>query len=473
MRITLTVTAGPHKGQVFTFAGHDTFIVGRSKRAHFRLPVKDRYFSRVHFMVEVNPPHCRLMDLRSRNGSYVNGEQVTTADLKHGDEIKAGKTILSVSVEEDDAPVALPVASEVSRENASTPDTFATVKPAEPGTPRPPEPAPAATPRPPVPSSGPTDPCRVCLEPVSSGHRTSPLSRSHPDLPPLCPRCQKEIQNHPQPVPGYHIVREIGRGAMGIVYLALRAADGNLVALKTIIPAGTPSSGDIQRFLREASILRQLDHPHIVAFRDQGEVNGLVYFAMDFVRGCDAGHLLKQNKGPLAIGRAVGLVCQLLDALAYAHSRKFVHRDIKPANILITEESGREVVKLADFGLARIYQASTLSGLTLRGEPGGTPAFMPPEQILNFREAKPPADQYSSAATLYNLLTDRLIYDPAGNLNLLLLMILQEMPVPIRQRREEIPEGLAVIVHRALAREPEQRFDDVQAMRQALLAFGS
>src|SRR5207248_11205826 len=101
MRISLTVTAGPHEGTVFTFAGHDTFIVGRSKRAHFRLPVKDRYFSRVHFMIEVNPPHCRLMDLKSRNGSYVNGERVTTADLKHGDQIKAGKTILRVSVDQD------------------------------------------------------------------------------------------------------------------------------------------------------------------------------------------------------------------------------------------------------------------------------------------------------------------------------------------------------------------------------------
>ena len=173
---------------------------------------------------------------------------------------------------------------------------------------------------------------------------------------------------------------------MGIVYQALRAADGILVALKTIKPAGTPSSGDIQRFLREASILRQLDHPHIVAYRDQGEVDGLLFFAMDFVRGCDADQLLRKNQGPLAINCAVGLVCQLLDALAYAHSRKFVHRDIKPANLLVTEDNGRETVKLADFGLARICQASTLSGLTFRGELGGTPAFMPREQILNFRE---------------------------------------------------------------------------------------
>src|SRR5437899_3669615 len=98
MRVTLTVIGGPHEGQTFSFSGHDTFLVGRSKRAHFRLPAKDRYFSRFHFLVEVNPPYCRLMDLGSRNGTYVNGEKVASADLKNGDEIKAGHTLLRVVV---------------------------------------------------------------------------------------------------------------------------------------------------------------------------------------------------------------------------------------------------------------------------------------------------------------------------------------------------------------------------------------
>src|SRR5437868_10288804 len=100
MRITLTVIGGPHTGQAFSFSGHDTFLVGRSKRAHFRLAAKDKYFSRVHFLVEVNPPQCRLMDMGSHNGTYVNGQKVTTADLHDGDQIKAGKTVLRVAVEE-------------------------------------------------------------------------------------------------------------------------------------------------------------------------------------------------------------------------------------------------------------------------------------------------------------------------------------------------------------------------------------
>src|ERR1041385_6656349 len=100
MHITLTVTEGPHQGRVFTFDQHDTFLVGRSKKAHFHLPRVDRYFSRLHFLVEVNPPQCRLQDLHSRHGTYVNGQKVTAADLKDGDLIKGGHTVIRVALEE-------------------------------------------------------------------------------------------------------------------------------------------------------------------------------------------------------------------------------------------------------------------------------------------------------------------------------------------------------------------------------------
>src|SRR5436305_8938767 len=103
MRITLTVTAGPHQGRRFAFEGHDTFVVGRSKRAHFQLPARDKYFSRVHFLVEVNPPQCRLMDMGSRNGTYVNGQRVETVDLTDGDQIKAGHTVFRLSLADDPA----------------------------------------------------------------------------------------------------------------------------------------------------------------------------------------------------------------------------------------------------------------------------------------------------------------------------------------------------------------------------------
>lgn len=274
-----------------------------------------------------------------------------------------------------------------------------------------------------------------------------------------------------QSIAGYLLVRELGKGGMGIVYLAIREADGVVVALKTIISAVAPSPDDIERFLREADILRELDHPNIVAFRDMGECDGRFFFAMDYVRGIDAAHLLGE-RGPLPVDRAARIACQLLEALEYAHAKGFVHRDLKPANVLLTSVAGREVVKLADFGLARTYQASTLSGITITGTMAGTPPFMPPEQILNFRNVKPAADQYAAAALLYNLLTDRYIHDFPPSIQQKLLMIMQCDPEPILSRRPELPKELAAIIHRALAREPEKRFPDVKAFRKQLLKFG-
>ena len=153
----------------------------------------------------------------------------------------------------------------------------------------------------------------------------------------------------------------------------------------------------------------------------------------------------------------------LLDALEFAHGRGFVHRDIKPGNVLVSAADGS--VKLLDFGLARAYQASKLSGLTMTGQMAGTVAFMAPEQITNFREAKPPVDQYAAAATLYNLLTGHYAFDFPSDRIKQLLMILEDDPIPIRRHRADVPDGLAAVIHRAMARDPATRFADAAEMR--------
>jgi serine/threonine-protein kinase len=276
----------------------------------------------------------------------------------------------------------------------------------------------------------------------------------------------------PQPIPGYRIVRELGRGGMGLVYLAIRTTDGIPAALKTTMPAADTSDTEIRRFLREAEILGKLRHPHIVSFLEMGRANGRIFFAMEFVTGIDAYQLLK-TEGPLAVPRAVNLICQVLEALEYAHGQTFVHRDIKPSNLLVTKVDGREWVKVTDFGLARVYQTSRMSGLTLMGERGGTYPFMAPEQITHFREVQPAGDQYAAAATLYNLLTDCYLFDVAGKIEQWLVKVLQEEPVPIRDRRPDVPKRLADVIHRALAKEPAKRFADVGTMRKALAKFGA
>jgi eukaryotic-like serine/threonine-protein kinase len=475
MRVNLTVKAGPHEGAVFEFKERANFIVGRSERANFRLAVKDNSISRIHFMIEVNPPQCRLTDMESTNGTRVNGKKVAMADLKDGDLITAGKTKLLVSMIGGDETLAprtetiltegtgdfgaslqcelhaVPRTDHFEHAISSTDDSSRR---------RPAEKAPRS--------------CRLCGNDLDERELAADGSVGQtPNLAAiwLCPACQGRIGNESQPIPGYQVVRELGRGGMGVVYQAIRTADGALVALKTIKPAVDPTPSDLDRFLREARILSELDHPNIVSFHELGKSNGLLYFAMDYVVGRDAAHLLSEYGGPLPIGRAVDLICQVLWALDYAHAKGFVHLDVKPSNMLVTQEGGRDVVRLSDFGLARIYLTSRMSGLSTDGEFGGTAPFMAPEQINDLRATKPSADQYGAAATLYNFLTDRFIYDFPKKLHAKIMKILLEDPVPIRDRCPDLPEGLAAVIHRALARDPLARYANVRQMRRALLPF--
>jgi serine/threonine-protein kinase len=434
--IVLRVTEGPYAGRVFRFTDHDTFLVGRSPHAHFKLGGRDRYFSRIHFMIEANPPKARVVDMGSHNGTFLNGQRVTDPTLlAEGDQIEAGHTVLTVFL-----PGALSLDA--------------------PANPPPPPSLPALL--------SPTTALPAVPPPLGSCLVCNPRAGSS-SVQPICSSCEALMLAQPRLLPGYRIVRELGRGGMGVVYLGVREADGGLLAVKTIAPGLAGTSDQVERFLREARVLEALDHPHIVAFREMGEANGLLYFAMDYIRGTDAAGLLT-GQGSLPVERAVGLIAQVLQALDYAHAKRFVHRDVKPANILITRRDGEEFACLADFGLARIYQASQLSGLTATGVAGGTPAFMAPEQVTRYRDVEPAADQYTAAATLYALLTGALTHNFAKSNYERLVQLLHDDPIPIQQRRAGLPRALADAIHRALSRDPADRFPNARVFRRALLS---
>lgn len=399
MRITLTVTEGPHEGREFEFARHDTFLVGRSRHAHFQLPEKDRYFSRIHFMIEVNPPECRLVDMGSHNGTYVNGQKILAADLNDGDRIRAGHTTLKLTVRREP------------HESSSL----------------------------------------MLPSPETAREAASALPVEFPfDL-----------------VPGFHLERRLGEGNMGVTYLARRLADETFVALKLVRPASPGRSEQVAAFLKEARGLRELDHPHIVRFHEMGEAPGALFFVMDYVSGRDAGTLL-ENEGPLPVRRAARIIVQALRALEYGHARSMIHRDIKPANILVGGADGKEAVKLADYGLARVYQSSPLSGLTITRDIVASAPYMPPELITNYRQPTLFSDQYAAAATLYTLLTGEPVYDFPRETHLQFSLLLRQQPVPIRRRRPDLSEALAAVVHQALHRNPAHRFKDVRQFREAL-----
>jgi serine/threonine-protein kinase len=395
MHVTLTIVAGPHAGQVFPLADRDTFLVGRTPDCHFQLSYDDPYFSRRHFLIEVNAPRCRVLDLNSRNGIRVNGQKVTTADLKDGDEVRAGQTVFRLSLPPDDVPT-----------------TAAWTPPAH------------------------------LAEPMD-------LPRALPDI------------------PGYVLEKELGRGGMGTVYRARRESDGTRVAIKTIQPALGVSERNVERFLREARVLSDLRHPNVVGYLDSGSAGDLAYIVMEYVAGPDAQRVVREW-GPLPVRTAVKLIAQALTGLAYLHERGYVHRDVKPSNLLIGPHGDRKIVKVADFGLARAYEESKLSGLTLQGDIGGTPAFMAPEQITHLRDVGPGADQYAAAATLYYLLTGKTPYDLPKETDQALARILSEEPVPIADRNPGIPAAIAAAVHRSLNRSPEERFPDATSYARVL-----
>lgn len=435
MQIVLTVIGGPHIGKAFTFDQHDHFFVGRARQAQFRLPEADPYFSRMHFMIEANPPECRLLDLGSTNGTLVNGQKVQLADLKHGDQIQGGDTVIQVTIR-----------------NASDGEFPATLLKLA----TPPEPV-----REPV--------IENFAEPVPA--ITKPLGLV--DLPP-----QEHDNNANKPadeetckVPGYDCDKRLGSGAMGVVYRARRHSDGKLVAIKFLKPKFRGNDSDYQRFQREIHILRQLDHPAIVQLSEFGRTDDVMYFVMELIEGDNAKLWTEQQPRQIPISVAVGIVNRLLVALDYAHSRGFVHRDVKPGNILISQTGKSLHAKLTDFGLARAYQESKFSGLTLTGDLCGTPKFMAPEQITDARRVQPHSDQYAAAATLYWLLTKKYTHDFDKRIHRALNQILLEEPVPIQKRRPEIPDGLAKVIHRSLSKEPGRRFESAMELRELLRPF--
>jgi serine/threonine-protein kinase len=445
MQITLTVSAGPYTGQTFTFDRPERFLIGRSNKAHFRLEPeqdKDLRVSRMHFLIEVNPPLARLHDLNSRNGTYVNGQRVTSVELSNGDEIRAGQTVLRVAIAEKGL-----VQETVQGFN---PILGTVARPA----------LPATTSFPPPVAPAPGSLCLCCSREPGEAANV------------ICAACERRADEQPQPIPGYLLLRPLGKGGMGAVHLALHRTTQQPRAVKTVLPACVPQAGQLERFCREANILRELSHRRIVAFHELGEAEGMIYFAMDYVAGIDAFQFLKAQ-GPIAVRAAVRIITQVLQALEYAHNLRFVHRDIKPANILLERDNQRLRAKLADFGLARIYQASQLSGLTLKNDVGGTMEFMPPEQITNYRDVEPAADQFSAAATLYNLLTARFIRNLPTNLSARLDQIMNLDAIPIRERRADLSPELAAVIHRALEREPGRRYPSVAHFRKALRPFAT
>ena len=436
MRVILDVVQGPRRGQSFIFDRHDTFIVGRSRFVHCPMP-EDSALSRDHFIVEVNPPRCELRDLGSTNGTFVNDHKVDRVRLNPGDKIAAGQSVFAIRIEG------------VS-ENGDGGAKNRTVA-----------------------LGGQVFTCAGCGVKAPPGvDIASDVDAVIGDsIQWLCDLCRGEIATSPQPVPTYTTIRQLGRGGMGVVFQARNNQSGRMVALKLIVPESAATRSAIDRFLREMSVISQLKHPNIVEWLEQGMTRGQFWFTMEYVAGTNLEALANAEPGQYPINQACRMASQVLKGLEHAHSLGFVHRDIKPENILIGQSPAGLVAKISDFGLAKSFRGLGLSGLTFSGEMRGTVPFMPPEQMLDFKAVQPIGDLYSTAATLYYLISGQFIYDQVADGGDLIRTLLEESPVPIQSRRPEVPTSLADVLDKGLARDPLERYPTASALRRALRPF--
>ena len=428
MRVTLRVLAGPYHGQEFVFDQHDTFLIGRSENAHLYLP-EDRFFSRHHCLLEIAPPRCFLRDLGSTNGTYVNGQRVQESFLKSGDRIQGGQTVLEVDVQVEQRP-----------SEAEAPTL--------------------------------TKPIEIKIECANCGRReTVEGSATNEPMTFICEECREELKRQPQPVPGYEMIKLLGRGGMGCVMLARSEKTGRAVAIKTLLPEVAVTDQAVRRFVREIEVAAALDHPNIVRYLESGTHNGAVYLVTEFVEGSDAARLADSQGGRLPYKQAIDVITQALDALAYAHGKGYIHRDIKESNILLSGSAPNYTAKLTDFGLAKSFTQSGMSGITMAGDMAGTFAYMPPEQIKDFRNVKPTSDIYAIGMTAYSLLAGDTALDvgPSGDMAATVRAIFEAPIVPLRQRVPEVPERAAEVIERALAKDPAHRWQSAAAMRTALM----
>jgi serine/threonine-protein kinase len=533
MEVILQVEQGPEQGREFHFAEADNLLVGRkdpTSHAHWELSPEDRQVSRDHFIIEVRPPNCMIRDVGSTNGTYVRRqgqgqwERIEETLVAEGDQIKVGQTILGVKV-------ALPPPQEVRAELGQGVRTELVQGPVEAAA------APEISPLQPSPTPGPPQAgpepelrCIRCGEPLErlpdlTGSNLRDLdfmcancraqveaSRAHQAAAQaaerytcqrcdkdvtgaangdgraaelaeaalyLCPACAEQERRLRSPdIGGYLLLGELGRGGMGVVYQAWQRQTGRVVALKLMLPFKADPRLRL-RFLREMSIMQELQHAHLVRLLEAGQHGDAPFFISEFIADGDLARYVPADGRPtLPPPEVAQLIAAALLGLSHFHQLGYVHRDLKPENILLKRSQGLAVPKLADFGLARSYERHG-GTVTRTGESAGTVMYMPLEQILDFKKAKPSVDIYAMGVSLYYLLSGRFPLDfPAfwqirqgrGQVKKdPMRMILEDKPQSIQRWRRDLSPALAQVVDRAVQKQPGDRYPSAEAFRTALL----
>ncbi|HQI81013.1 MAG TPA: serine/threonine-protein kinase [Deltaproteobacteria bacterium] len=261
----------------------------------------------------------------------------------------------------------------------------------------------------------------------------------------------------------YEIVRELGKGSMGVVYQAHDPQIGRTIALKVLRPDRVSSEDFVQRFLKEARAIGRMSHQNIVTVYDVGQDQSTVYIAMEFLEG-EALNAYARDR-TLTMEQIIDIGIQVADSLDYAHTRGIVHRDIKPQNIMVAPTG---VVKLTDFGIAHVEDPEA-SHQTQAGEILGTPNYMSPEQVMG-KKVDGRSDLYSLGVILYELATGSRPFK-GENLAAIFHAITSETPARPEALNPQVPKGLSGVILRCLEKNPEERFRTGRELSEALRAI--
>ena len=513
MRVVISVVQGPASGKNFVFDQPDVFLFGRAKDARVSLP-DDPFVSRQHFLLEICPPHCKVTDLDSKNGTFVDGlryggrkplepgahqapDNAMSVMLSKTGEITVGDTKMKVDVETGAisgaglATVAMHEEEPSEAERTIVEDALSEPVAVAVPQPSPPSPAPPSAPAKPtlrrrnpfeldapvVNSSVPTlldKPLKPKIT-VNDPRSSESSEDGDDDFSNLLPS-KKEKSEKPN-YPGYKIERILGRGGMGIVYMALQLSTNRRVAIKAMLPNRQVSFNNFRTFHREIEVTRQLKHTNIVELIDTGSVKGSYYCVLEFVDGMDLRALTKNYNGRIPLQNLAPIMLGALSGLASAHRAKIlaggkntsrsyigiVHRDLKPENILLQRDGeNRWTPKIADFGLAKSFESAGLSDMTMDGV-CGTPIYWPREQLTHYRYLHPATDVFSMASVFFEILTGqwarpglRNVYDVCKRRGLtpgmgdFMRVIGTNTIPPIRKIDPSIPAPVAAVLDRAL-----------------------
>lgn len=492
-QVRLTVVAGPHSGQKWVFDRNVRLVVGRTSPSHLVF-ADEKAFSGRHAQIEINPPSVQVRDLESRNGLYVNGVRLVEATLSDGDRFGVGDTEILVESEssvQHRSPQ--PVDGDerrpsVKRDRQEAGDDIA---PRDSDADAGPVSNPVGQHRPPTEMSGPehdnvrptfaqtrhqgmegfakhvtgNPPRRLTSDPFSPttaqstpGKRTDVGDLGDSNQGDSGFSASDEIDDDDkvprfaigQSIGAYELKALIGRGGMASVYRATHRRSDKVFAIKLIRTDLTETEKRVQMFVREATVLTQLRHPRIVDAVELGIHHRSPYLVMEYVDNLDLLKLIDSQKSKQRVKTSIWVISRVLEALHYLHGEGIVHRDIKPGNVLAYKEGHRLQVKLADFGLAKLFADSGLSGLTSEKSVRGTLAYMSPEHFRRSVDAQPPDDLFSCGATLFRLLTGQLpnmLFQPNETLEVL--------------RTHPLPKSLRKMVAKSIDLDPAKRFQTV------------